>query len=150
MAQEERGPAAVEHGPAVSVGILRHKHAPETAGGLVVAQRTVADAEEGGPVNALAREGAAVGDAAAGAGAAVAADRLVAGERTVADGERGGALVDCPARALAAVGAGAAVAGDRPVVAEHAVGDGEQGADRVVDAAAPGVAALAAQGLVGR
>src|SRR5262249_56662989 len=147
---EERGPAAIKKSTAMAVGILRHKHAPGTAVGLVVAQRTVADAEEGRPGNALAREGAAVGDAAAGAGAVVAADRLIAGERTVADGERGVEVVDAAARAVAAVDAGAAVAADRPVVAEHAVGDGEQGADRVVDAAAPGVAALAAEGLVGR
>src|SRR5262245_5276571 len=124
MAQEERGPAAVKNGTAVAVGILRHKDAPDTAVGLVVAQRTVADAEEGRPVNALAGEGAAVGDAATGAGAVVAADRLIAGKRTVADGERGVEVVDSAARALAAGDVGAAVAADRPVVAEHTVGDG--------------------------
>src|SRR5262245_25356661 len=100
----------VKNSTAMAVGILRHKHAPGTAGGPVVAQRTVADAEEGRPVNALARQGAAVGDAAAGAQAAVAADRLVAGERTVADGERGVEVVDGAARALAAGDAGTAVA----------------------------------------
>src|SRR5262249_57053126 len=123
MAQKERGPAAIKNSTAVAVGILRHKHAPGTAVGLVGAQRAVADAEEGRPGNALAREGAAVGDAAAGA-AAVAADRLIAGERTVADGERGVEVVDAAARALAAGAAGTAVAADRLVVAEHTVGDG--------------------------
>ena len=59
MAQEERGPAAIKNGTAVAVGILRHINAPDTAEGLVVAQRTVADAELGRPINALAREGAA-------------------------------------------------------------------------------------------
>src|SRR5262249_59352026 len=67
MAQEERGPAAIKDSTAMAVGILRHKHAPGTAAGLVVAQRTVADAEEGRPGNSLARQGAAVADAAAGA-----------------------------------------------------------------------------------
>src|SRR5262245_51211306 len=150
MAQEERGPAAIKKSTAMAVGILRHKHAPGTAVGLVVAQRTVADAEEGRPVNALAGDGAAVGDAAAGAGAVVAADRLIVGESTVADDERGVEVVDGAARALAAGDAGAAVAADRLVVAEHTVGDGEQSALRVEDGAAPGVVAVAALGLVGR
>src|SRR5262245_3215927 len=149
MAQQERGPAAIKNSTAVAVGILRHKHAPGTAVGLVVAQRTVADAEEGRPGNALAREGAAVADAAAGAGAVVAADRLIAGERTVADGERGVEVVDAAARALTAGDAGTAVAADRLVVAEFTVGDGEQGAGRVEDAADPGVTALAVAGPVG-
>src|SRR5262245_17162691 len=150
MAQQERGPAAIKDSTAVAVGILRHKHAPGTAVGLVVAQRTVADAEEGRPGNALAREGAAVGDAAAGVQAAVTADRLIAGERTVADGERGVEVVDAAARALAAGDARTAVAADRLIAGERTVADGEQSAGRVEDAAAPSVAALAAEGLVGR
>src|SRR5262249_61281553 len=59
-------------------------------------------------------------------------------------------VVDAAARALAAGDAKTAVAADRLVVAEHTMGDGEQSARRVEDAAAPGVAALAALGLVGR
>src|SRR5262249_62264709 len=60
LAQEERGPTAIEHGAAMAVRILRHKHTPETADGLVLSQRPAADPEAAPSINPLAREAPAL------------------------------------------------------------------------------------------